>query len=159
MLLPIRHENMSARRWPVITLAIIAINTIAFLLTSQSIEEQAPRLGQLKAHILILAAMHPDLNLTPDSKTLVADFRERRPQVWTELQNPNRPTADAWEAKMRLIDDPSALQAEMDSLTSEYSERCSSSISERYSLVPAHPRALAYLTANFLHGGWFHLIG
>src|SRR5581483_9868004 len=33
------------------------------------------------------------------------------------------------------------------------------SIAERYAFIPAHPKAIAYLTANFLHGGWLHLIG
>jgi len=29
----------------------------------------------------------------------------------------------------------------------------------KYAFIPAHPTALSYLTANFLHGGWLHLIG
>ncbi len=31
MLIPIGHENMSPRRWPVITLALIVSNVVAFL--------------------------------------------------------------------------------------------------------------------------------
>jgi membrane associated rhomboid family serine protease len=30
---------------------------------------------------------------------------------------------------------------------------------EQYAFTPAHPKPIAYLTANFLHGGWLHLIG
>ena len=60
MLIPIRHENMSARRWPVVTLALIVINTIAFLATHDKLTQQGPELGKVKAHILILAAAHPD---------------------------------------------------------------------------------------------------
>ena len=33
------------------------------------------------------------------------------------------------------------------------------SIAEQYAFVPAQPTAISYLTANFLHGGWMHLIG
>jgi membrane associated rhomboid family serine protease len=33
------------------------------------------------------------------------------------------------------------------------------SIVEQYAFVPAQPRTISYLTANFLHGGWLHLIG
>jgi hypothetical protein len=33
MLIPVRHENMSARRWPVVTFALIAINVVVFLFT------------------------------------------------------------------------------------------------------------------------------
>ncbi len=33
------------------------------------------------------------------------------------------------------------------------------SITEQYAFIPAQPTAISYLTANFLHGGWMHLIG
>lgn len=33
------------------------------------------------------------------------------------------------------------------------------SVLEQYAFTPAHPKPIAYLTANFLHGGWLHLIG
>ena len=57
MLVPIKHENMAARRWPVVTLALIAINTVAFLFTTMSMSDEAPQLGEVKADILILAAL------------------------------------------------------------------------------------------------------
>ena len=31
MLIPLRHENMQGRRWPVITIGIIALNVVIFL--------------------------------------------------------------------------------------------------------------------------------
>jgi hypothetical protein len=37
MLIPIRHENMSARRRPIVTFALIAINVTAFLATHDSV--------------------------------------------------------------------------------------------------------------------------
>ena len=46
MLLPIKHENMEARRWPVVTLALIAINVVVFLGTYPTMEQQAPQLRQ-----------------------------------------------------------------------------------------------------------------
>jgi len=38
MLIPIKHENMTARRWPVVTLSLIAINTIVFLFTMTALD-------------------------------------------------------------------------------------------------------------------------
>ena len=43
MLVPIKHENMAARRWPVVTLTLIAINTAVFLLTTMSMSDEAPQ--------------------------------------------------------------------------------------------------------------------
>ena len=59
MLIPIQHENMSARRWPVITLGLILLNFAVFLATHRVIEKQDAQLWQTRTHILILAAHAP----------------------------------------------------------------------------------------------------
>jgi membrane associated rhomboid family serine protease len=159
MLLPIKHENMSARRLPVITLALIAINLVVFLGTHSTIEEQAPQLGKTRVHILLLAAAHPELKLTSEAQQLVTSFQKEHPSTWKRIQDPNHEVVDSWDTKMRLQQDPEELQVEMDSLSTEYTTLTSSSLTAHYAFVPAHPAAISYLTANFLHGGWLHLIG
>lgn len=159
MLIPIRHENMSARRWPVVTLGLIAVNTVIFLMTHFSMENQAPQLGLLRAHILMVAAMHPELNVPAPADEMVTQYRKQNPEVWEALKNENRPVEDAWDAHMRMIQDSEELQREMDSMAEEYSQLASASISQQYGFVPAERRPISYLTANFLHAGWLHLIG
>jgi membrane associated rhomboid family serine protease len=159
MLIPIGHEGMSARRWPVVTFALIALNVICFLPTYSSMQEDAQKIGEVKAHILLMAASHPELTYAPEAEQLVEDFRKHDPDTWAQAQQQNRDIADAWDARMRLQDDAAKLQQELDSLTSEYSRLKFSSIAEQYAFIPAHPRPVTYLTANFLHGGWLHLIG
>src|SRR5260370_16794951 len=46
----------------------------------------------------------------------------------------------------------------MESLAYDYSNMVASSSVEQYAFVPAHPSLVSYITANFLHGGWLHLI-
>ena len=159
MLIPIRHENMSARRWPVITIALIAINVLAFLGTHWKMEEQEPQLARVKAHIVMLAAAHSNLTLQPEEQQLVESFSRRKPAAWKRLQDPKHEVIDGWDTKMRHMEDPETLQSEMDSLTAKYSQLFAASITDQYAFIPAHPKALAYLTATFLHGGWMHLIG
>ena len=59
MLIPIGHEQTSARRIPIITIAIIAFNCIVFAFTnsSGSLEKESEELATLREHIRILAAM------------------------------------------------------------------------------------------------------
>jgi hypothetical protein len=57
MLIPLRHENMQGRRWPVITIGLIALNAVIFLGTHWKMDEQAPELGEVRTHIILLAAM------------------------------------------------------------------------------------------------------
>ena len=159
MLIPIRHEGMHARRWPIITFTLIAVNVVCFLFTFTTLQNEAPQLGQLKAHILLMAASHPELTLQPQAQQLVDDFKKREPAVWAQAQNPNRDVEDGFDAQMRMQDDESKLQEQLDSLTQEYEQLKSTSVIDKYAFVPAHPTAISYLTANFLHGGWLHLIG
>jgi len=150
---------MEARRWPVVTLALIAINTIVFLFTTMSMSDEAPQLGEVKSDILILAALHPELKMQAQAEQLVEGFKKSHPAEWAQVQNPYRDVISPFDAKIKLMEDPQKLQDEMDSLTQQYVKLSASSITEQYAFVPAHANALSYLTANFLHGGWMHLIG
>jgi membrane associated rhomboid family serine protease len=159
MLIPLRHENMQGRRWPVISIALIAINMVAFLGTHWQIEAQNPKRSEVRAHILLLAAAHPELSMSPEVQEFVTRFRKGNPSVWNRIASPSRDVADTWDARMRLVEDPTKLQQEMDSLARQYSDLEHDSILERYAFIPAHPQPIAYVTANFLHGGWMHIIG
>jgi len=47
----------------------------------------------------------------------------------------------------------------MDSLAEQWAGLERSGFLDQYAFVPAHPTAVSYVTANFLHAGWLHLIG
>jgi hypothetical protein len=160
MLIPLRHENMQGRRWPVITIGLIVLNVVIFLGTHWKMDEQGPEMSEVKVHVLILAGMHPDLKIEGKAKEYVDTVQTKNPALWKEAQSLNRDVYDAWDARMRMQADehPDLMQAEMDSLSTRYAELDSASIVSKYAFVPAHPTAMSYLTANFLHGGWLHLI-
>jgi membrane associated rhomboid family serine protease len=159
MLIPIKHENMTARRWPVVTLALIAINTIVFLFTMAAMNEEAPELGEVKSHILILVALHPELKLQPESQRLVDGFKKSHEAQWKHVQDPYRDIIDAYDARIKMMENTSKLQEEADSLNQQLIQLSATSITEQYAFVPANPRPVSYLTANFLHGGILHLVG
>jgi len=159
MLFPVKHENMTARRWPVVTLGLILLNFLIFLATHQTMEKQEDFLWSVKMHVLVLAAQHPDLAISPKAQQFVADFQAYDPTDWAEMQGSSFKPIDDWDAQMRSVDDGEQLQAEMDSVATEYDKLTASSIAERFAFIPAHPRLIAYLSSTFLHGGWLHLIG
>ena len=159
MLVPIGHEDMSARRWPVITIGLILANLLIFAGTHRTVDQQDSQLWKVEEHILILAATHPDLLLAPKSREFVDGFQSQFPRHWAEMQNPNSDAVDEWDARTRLIQDPEELQDEMDSLEDQYSQLTASSITERYAFMPAHPKPITYITATFLHLDWWHVIG
>ena len=142
-----------------ISIALVLFNLLVFLATHWKMQEDNPQRGEVRAHILLLAASHADINVPDRVREVVDTFKRQHPDTWSQAQASNRDIADAWDARMRLIDDPAKLQDEMDSLAEQYVAMTGDSLVDKYAFIPAHPRALAYLTANFLHGGWLHLIG
>jgi membrane associated rhomboid family serine protease len=161
-LLPLRHENMQGRRWPVVTFALIAINIVAFLGTHWTIEAQdaqIPERVEVVKHLILLAATHPELKMGDDARKLVDKLSVQYPEDWKQLSSPNRKPEDAWDAHIREVDDPMELQAEMDGLSQKFEDASRNTFLARYAFVPAHPTAISYLTCNFLHVGWLHLIG
>ena len=159
MLIPLRHENMEGRRWPVISIALVLLNFGIFLATRGQIDTENPLRPEVRAHILLLAAMHPELRQPPDVEEMVTKFKSTNKSTWEEAQSQTRDVADAWDARIRMIEDPARLQAEMDSLAEQWASLEKSTFLQQYAFVPAHPSAISYVTANFLHGGWLHLIG
>ena len=159
MLIPLRHENMQGRRWPVVTFGIIALNVIVFLGTHWTMDRQGPELGRVKLHLLLLAAMHPELKIPEKAQEFVISIQTKNAAMWKEAKNPNRDVLDAWDARLRLQEDPEELQQEMDSLGESYAQLNSNSILTKYAYIPARPTLVSLITANFLHGGWLHIIG
>src|ERR1700743_2382471 len=159
MFLPLGHENMQSRRWPIITIGLIALNVVAFLGTHYTIEKQDPQAAEVRAHILMLAAMHPEVTLPDKVKTFVNTYKQKHPGLWKQGSDPNREVEDGWDAKMPLMEEPKQFQREMDSLALQYQTETDESLVGKYAFIPARPQAVSFLSANFLHAGWLHLIG
>jgi membrane associated rhomboid family serine protease len=158
MLIPIGHENLRGRRWPYVSIAIIALNLVVFLGTHWTIEAESARAGETRSHLLMLAGAHPELHLSDDAQRFVQNFEQNNPSLWARLKSPNRDLENPWDARMRMMEDPAQLQAEMDALCQEYTGETQTSLLHNYAYVPGDPRLISYLTSMFLHGGWLHLI-
>lgn len=162
LLIPLRHENMQGRRWPVVTFTLIALNLLAFLATHWTIEAQStknPQRVEARKHLLYFAAMHPELKLGDDARRFIEPLEAKYPVDFKKLGSPDRKPFDSWDADIRNVEDPAELQSEMDRLSQQFAELERGTLLGTYGFVPAHPTAISYLTANFLHGGWLHLIG
>ncbi len=159
MFIPLRHENMRGRRWPYVTFVLIALNIIIFLFTHGPMERQQPQIGEVRLHLLLLAGMHPELQISPDANEFIESVKKKAGSSWEQLASPQRRIRDPWDAQIRRVDDPQELQHEMDTLSAAFEDQQHSTILGKYAFVPARPRALPYLSANFLHSGWMHLIG
>jgi len=160
MILPLAHENLRGRRWPWVTMAIIALNTVVFLATHGSMEQQMARTGQVELHILLLSARYPDAPMTPEASEIVEAHKLQHPSAFKQLESPNRTEfLDAWDAQLQSEElSSSDAAAEVSDLCSQLAQAQAGSIAWNYAFHSVHPFARSYVTATFLHGGWLHLI-
>ncbi len=109
MLIPLRHESMEGRRWPVVTIAVLALNILAFFGTHWKIEEQSKQDIPVVTHLILLSAMHPELQKAEDIQKFVDDLQAKNPRVWEHIRDGNRQLEDAWDARIRLEDNQTHL--------------------------------------------------
>jgi membrane associated rhomboid family serine protease len=156
MFIPIGHENLRGRRWPWVTIAIIALNFVVFLGTKGALQEEAEKLGRVKLQILVLASSHPDVHMPADVQDFVQDFQRKHAAIYQRLGRAvqYRPIEGLDESST----DPVVVDALMAGLAQQFEDLQTKSVLGRYGFIPAKPSGASYVTSAFLHGGWLHVI-
>ena len=166
MLIPLRHENMRGRRWPYITFTLIGLNILIFLFTYGTMKTEAPRRFQVRVNLLSMAARHPDLQMSPAATAYVESVKKQLGDKWDSLLTADRTNhLSKYAAGQSELEAPDTqdiqqqLQQQMDAACHAFEAEKQSDLLDNYAFVPADPRPVSYISANFLHGGWLHLIG
>jgi membrane associated rhomboid family serine protease len=160
MIFPLAHENLRGRRWPVVTIGIIVLNTVIFLFTNGKMEQEMRQTSEVELHILFLSAQYPDAQMTPGATDLVTAVKLQYPEQYRELVTKFQDAADQ-AARSNSGDprvSPAEADAEMAQLCTQLTEIEQRSIAWKYAFHPVDPTPWSYVTACFLHGGWLHLI-
>jgi membrane associated rhomboid family serine protease len=166
MLLPISHENATARRFPIVTAAIISICGLVMLLiatTERRAEEQA--IAATEGAVRYFAA-HPYLNPSPPlDRAAVGDSprptRLGRPMSASEAADARAALAEFEPPDgqgPRDEEERATEQAELDRSCALAREAIASVPMRRFGYVPASPRALTLVSSMFVHAGWLHLL-
>ncbi len=155
--IPTGHENLEGRRWPWITIAIIALNFLAFGLTHGRMEEEGQRVWQTKVRILMLEGYHPYVEKTPEVVAMIDRFKASKPKIWEMIQDPHRRPEGLWDLEMREYEQWQANE-EMARLTEEMHQNEQDSFIEKYAFFSHKRTPISYVTAAFLHAGWLHII-
>ena len=160
MIIPLAHEDLRGRRWPWVTIAIIALNALIFLGTHSPMERETQQIGLVELHICLLSTRFPDTQMTPNVERMLDDYKHEHPDACKQVfpSIPGQPV-DPWgaqfQAKSWTQDDA---DSEMARLSSEFQQARDGSIAWNYAFHPFHRTLKSYITANFLHAGWLDII-
>jgi membrane associated rhomboid family serine protease len=141
MLLPIGHEKMTVRRWPVVTIGIIVVTVLLHGLVSvgEAGREQRAMGAMLEARILYL--QHPGLGICAPLK----------PYVGVAPLLPSLGGAD--DA------DPQDTAKQYETACAELAEATGGLAAVRFGYVPARANLAGLFTYVFVHADWWHVIG
>jgi membrane associated rhomboid family serine protease len=135
------------RRWPYITTAIIAANLLLFLLTHGRLQQESNEYIEIESSTLSLAAIHPQIPVTPAQQALIDAFRNSHPEDWGRLALVQSDSPSTEEIREQM----GGLGQQLDAFQRD-------SLIARFTVFPRHRSAISSLTANFLHRDWFQLI-
>lgn len=157
MIIPIGHEHTTVRRHPWVTFSIMGLCTFAFLLSTIAVSGQASLEQRLERFVEYFLE-HPYLELDRDQKNLLREVfapvgLSRDLDAFIETRREALPDIP----RERAVLDRE--QAELDRLFDEAQGLVQSDPHFSWGLIPADLEPQAFITYQFMHGGFWHLFG
>lgn len=154
MFIPIGLEQTTVRRLPWVSFAIIAVNFVVFLTVGAHVRNAEDEIARRGQEVMAYWALHPYLAFP--TKMLPAEMPESQRERITTLAEGMRSLSQKAPASDEQRDQE---LRELDGLVEKFREALTYHPYKAWGLVPANPRAVAFLTSLFMHAGWLHLLG
>ncbi len=151
MLLPIGHEKLSARRWPVVTTAFIVACIAAYPFVATRTDADATRIEAAAKTAVSYYHDHPYLTTGP----ALAPFRKHSALDLEALLAPQEEAAPP--PKTPPDDVVREEQDELDALEAKVTKAVDDSLTHTLGYVPARHNVLGLVTYPFVHSGVLHL--
>jgi membrane associated rhomboid family serine protease len=144
VILPLTHEDMAARRWPVATISIIALCVACFVALAATDGGRREQVVAAAERAVAYWQQHPYLHLQPPLDRLAARARVR--------------PSPGSEAPSSEPDDLEAEQRYLDARCADFAHAVEDSPTQQWGWVPASRNWIGLFTGQFLHGGVLHLL-
>ncbi len=146
MIFPVAHEHMGHRRWPIITIVIVALCLLVHVVVTPIEKQRGEEANRALNEAFSYHAHHPYLQLAPPLDNLIGYVRGSRPRM------------DKPDPKPDNEDELRRQQAHFDNLTLVWQQRLDDRPRRKFGYVPARGDVLQIITHQFLHGDWIHLL-
>jgi membrane associated rhomboid family serine protease len=154
MLIPLGHEKTSVRRLPWVTFVVMGLCLITFLFTHPGEKARMERAYEDLAEAFEYFGEHPYLELDPRLQNfLTQEFGSDGATSLIEMMRQTGPEPPT---------DPDLMQREqetLDGLVVKFSSSVDSSPLRILGVVPANIHVPTFITYQFAHLGWGHLLG
>ncbi len=155
MILPYGHEQTSVRRLPWVTFSIMGLCVVMFVATLPAVHRAHQRVGTRLQEAIEFYFQHPYLELDPGLKrVLIRALGEDGAAAMTQEAMHQFGRTPPRDPARRQRD-----QTQLDELSRNALDAMTSTPLYRLGLVPARVLPHGFITHQFMHGGWFHLLG
>jgi membrane associated rhomboid family serine protease len=146
MIFPVAHEHMGHRRWPIITIVIVAVCFLVHVVVTPIEKQRGEEANRALKDAFSYHAHHPYLQLEQPLNDMIGYVRGSRPRVDKPDPQPDN------EDELRRE------QAYLDNLSVAWRQRLDDLPRRKFGYVPARGDVLQIITHQFLHGDWIHLL-
>lgn len=163
MLIPVGHDQDTVRRLPWVTFTLMGLCVVAFLLTLVSLQSSVGRAKGILNEIAEYYMSHPETELEPEIEEYlfgyISNFQGERDAFKEALKEGARGFGFVGEGEDRSAGPTvEEQQAQLDRLQARFHDAIESSPYFEWGLVPSDQTIHGYITHQFMHGGWLHLI-
>jgi membrane associated rhomboid family serine protease len=154
LFIPIGLDQTTVRRLPWVSFGIITLNFVAFLTLGVQVRNAEEEITGRGREAMSYWAQHSYLEF-PIKMLPNGMSQSERERITTLAEG-----MKSLSGKAPVSDEERAQeQQELDRLVERVREAVGYHPFKAWGLIPAHPRAIAFLTSMFMHSGWLHLLG
>lgn len=153
MIIPLGHDELTLRRWPVVSFAIMSLCALAYGASVLGPQPDSEEVQQRLKAALTYYVDHPHLEADPRLRgslelAIAAQEPAHQEKIRASLSVPAEPPSPLDEVRQRKLDE----------LTTVWLDAVHVGPSWRFGLVPAGFTADRFLTHLFVHVGLLHLL-
>lgn len=156
MIIPYGHRGMKLHGVPWVTVGLFVLCVLVFLITNGASARASNESNEIFAEIVEVFRSNPSLKIDPvllERIFLINGVDENQRDVFLR-------TLEEQAAAIRTFGEVTvATQHDLDRLTDRYWKVYRSAPSYRFGVVPSSVNGFDLVSYQFLHAGWFHLLG
>lgn len=157
ILLPVTHNRIGTRRYPIITLYIIAINILVFLITVYTDKHTNRKIIKSARNIISYYEAYPCLNLPEDAVRILVRITFTRKKLFLIHSNKTGCENYSLDYKSENEDWTYSPQKHLNGLVSELKSNYRNISYIKYGYIPSEGGLIKLITSMFMHGGFSHI--
>ena len=160
IIVPLGHNARTPRRWPWVTICIIATNLVLYFAFNYLDQKHDQLMAERGLTAIVYFHQHPYLALKSPLGDLIEQTPDESGHQRSEQNNANHDSPVGASSALSMVTGEvlREQQAELDSRVGAFAQVAAMWRTTTLGYVPQDGPAWGLITYQFMHGGWMHLL-